>query len=181
MTPSFENFRVKTAGWWRAARANPLFLRGLIGAAIIAIADQAAKFWIVNIVDLPAKRRIEISGIFDLTYVENRGASFGMLAGGMASRVFLSLISIAIASAMVVWLGRLKRPVAASGAALIIGGAAGNLYDRVRYGYVVDFLDFSGLLFPWVFNVADMAINIGFGCLILDALLHKDRREAASR
>jgi signal peptidase II len=164
----------KVAAWVADARANPLFACGLVAAAAVAILDQATKFWIVNIVDLPMKRRIEISPIFDLTYVQNRGASFGMLAGGMASRILLSTISIAIATMMVVWLGRLKRRFAAAGASLIIGGAIGNLYDRVSYGYVVDFLDFSGLMFPWVFNVADAAINVGFACLILDAVLHKD-------
>lgn len=169
-----EEIKAKTADWFAAARANPLFLRGLVGAAAIAILDQATKFWIVNIVELPLKRRIELSPIFDLTYVQNRGASFGMLAGGALSRILLSTISIAIAAVMVVWLARLRRLWAAAGASLIIGGAIGNLHDRVRYGYVVDFLDFSGLMFPWVFNVADTAINVGFGCLILDALVHKE-------
>lgn len=174
MTMSVETMKAKSAAWLAEARANPLFLYGLVGAAAVAILDQASKFWIVAIIDLPAHRRIEISPVFDLTYVQNRGASFGMLAGGLASRILLSSISIAIAAVMLVWLGRLKRRFAAAGAALIIGGAIGNLHDRIRYGYVVDFLDFSGLMFPWVFNVADAAINVGFACLILDALLHKD-------
>ncbi|MFZ5618081.1 MAG: signal peptidase II [Pseudomonadota bacterium] len=167
----------KARSWMTAAKSNPLFLYGLLGAAAVAVLDQASKYWIVNIVELPVKRRIELSPIFDLTYVQNRGASFGMLSGGLASRIVLSSISIAIAAIMVVWLGRLTRRFAAAGAALIIGGALGNLHDRVRYGFVVDFLDFSGMMFPWVFNVADTAINIGFACLILDALLHKDGRK----
>jgi len=166
--------RAQIAAWFAEARANPFFLRGIGVAVLVALFDQATKFWIVNIVELPVHRRIEISAIFDLTYVQNRGASFGMLAGGLGSRLLLSSISIAIASVMIVWLGRLKRGFAAMGAALIIGGALGNLHDRIRYGYVVDFLDFSGLMFPWVFNVADAAINIGFACLIVDALIHKD-------
>lgn len=174
MTLPLETVKAKVADWLAAARANPLFWRGLAVAVVIAVLDQATKFWIVNIVELPAKRRVEISGIFDLTYVENRGASFGMLAGGLGSRILLSTISVAIAAVMIAWLARLRRRFAAAGASLIIGGAIGNLYDRVSYGYVVDFLDFSGLMFPWVFNVADTAINIGFACLILDALLHKD-------
>jgi signal peptidase II len=167
-------FTSKASAWVAEARANPLFLAGLAGAAGVAILDQATKFWIVNIVDLPARLRIELSPIFDLTYVQNRGASFGMLAGGLGSRILLSSISIIIAMVMIVWLGRLRRRFAATGASLIIGGAIGNLYDRVSYGYVIDFLDFSGLMFPWVFNVADAAINVGFACLILDAALHKD-------
>lgn len=179
MTLSVVDMKEKAEAWTREARANPLFRYGVLGAAAVLIADQASKFWIVNIIDLPARRRIELSPIFDLTYVENRGASFGMLAGGLGSRILLSAISITIATVMVVWLGRLKRRFAAAGASLIIGGAVGNLYDRVSYGYVVDFLDFSGLMFPWVFNVADTAINVGFACLILDALLHKDGGKSA--
>lgn len=159
--------------WFAAAKANPWFRWGAPAAVLIALADQASKFWIVHVVDLPLKRKIELSSLFDLTYVENRGASFGMLAGGMASRLILSAISIAVAAALVIWLGRLRRRFAAAGAILIIGGALGNLHDRIAYGYVVDFLDFSGLYFPWVFNIADAAINVGVGCLIVDALTHK--------
>ena len=188
MTLPIETVKAQVADWLATARANPLFRIGLAVAFVVAVLDQATKYWIVNIVELPSKlkicdlkpgefcRQISVSAIFDLTYVENRGASFGMLAGGMGSRILLSTISIVIASVMVVWLGRLKRGFAAAGASLIIGGAIGNLHDRLRYGYVVDFLDFSGLMFPWVFNVADAAINVGFACLILDALLHKDRK-----
>lgn len=171
--------------WLASARSNMLFRVGLGLAALIIIVDQAMKYWIVNVVKLPERwqpcdlhpadmcRQISLSPIFDLTYVENRGASFGMLAGGMGSRILLSTISIAISAAMVVWLARLERRFAAAGAGLIIGGALGNLYDRIAYGYVVDFLDFSGLKFPWVFNIADAAINVGVACLIIDAFLHK--------
>lgn len=166
--------------WLGAAKANPWFRWGAPAAVLIALADQATKFWIVHVVELPLKRTIELSSIFDLTYVENRGASFGMLAGGMASRVILSAISITVAAALVIWLGRLRRRFAAVGAILIIGGALGNLYDRVAYGYVVDFLDFSGLYFPWVFNIADAAINVGVGCLIVDALTHKSEASKAA-
>ncbi len=161
------------ADWLAAAKANAYFRWGILAAGLVAIADQASKYWIVHVVDLPGRRKIEISGVFDLTYVENRGASFGMLAGGMGSRIVLSSISIGVATALVIWLARLDRRFAAAGAALIVGGAVGNLYDRIAYGYVVDFLDFSGLMFPWVFNVADAAINVGVACLIVDALTHK--------
>jgi len=179
VTNSVADLKLKMAGWFADARANPLFLQGMIAAIIVVALDQASKFWILNIVELPIKRHIEISSIFDLTYTCNRGASFGMLAGGFASRILLSSISIAIATVMIVWLGRLKRRFAAAGAGLIIGGAIGNLHDRVRFGCVTDFLDFSGLMFPWIFNVADAAINIGFACLIIDALRHKDGKPAS--
>ncbi len=178
--------RAQLADWARAARANPLFWRALAGAAVVVVLDQLAKHWIVHMLRLPERivpcakdpsrlcPQIPLSAVFDLTYVENRGASFGMLAGGLASRIFLAALSTAIVAALVAWLGRLDRRVAAAGVALIIGGALGNLYDRLAYGFVVDFLDFSGLYFPWVFNVADAAINVGVGLLLLDAWLTRE-------
>ena len=156
----------KLKDWWGDARPNRLFWRGLVLAAVIVALDQASKYWIVHGVELPRLGKIEISGIFDLTYVENRGASFGMLHG---MRWILSLISMGVALALGWWLGRLNRLIAALGVSFIIGGALGNLYDRLAYGYVVDFLDFSGLYFPWVFNIADAAINVGIACLLYDA------------
>jgi signal peptidase II len=169
----------KARAWWIAARANPFFIRGAVAAVGIAALDQASKWWIVNVVELPIKGQIEISAIFDLTFVRNRGASFGLLGG---QRVLLSLISIGVAAMLLVWLGKLRRPFAAAGASLVIGGALGNLYDRIAYGYVVDFLDFSGLGFPWVFNIADSAINIGVALLILDAVRHpSDEPKGAQR
>lgn len=160
--------------WWSEARSNPLFWRGLLGGLVIAGLDQLSKYWIVHQIELPARRKIEISGIFDLTYVQNYGASFGMLHG---SRVLLSMLSITIALGLVYWLGQLRRIVAASGVAFVIGGALGNLYDRLAYGYVVDFLDFSGLMFPWVFNIADAAINVGVALLLLDAYQTRDKKD----
>lgn len=157
--------------WWSDARQNRFFLWGLVGALVVALLDQASKYWIVHVVGLPEIGTIDISRIFDLTYVENRGASFGMLSG---MRVILSLISIGVAGALAIWLGRLTRPIAAIGVAFIIGGALGNLYDRVAYGFVVDFLDFSGIGFPWVFNIADSAINVGIAFLLLDAWQTRD-------
>ncbi len=162
--------------WVRDASANRRFRFGVLGSAVIVALDQFSKFWIVhglNLRDRP-DGRIELSGIFDLTYVENTGASFGMLAGGGLSRVILSIISIGVASGLIVWLGRLTRPFGAAGAAFVIGGALGNLYDRLAYGYVIDFLDFSGMKFPWVFNLADSAINIGVALLLVDAWLTRD-------
>ena len=163
---SVNDAMAKLKDWWGEARGNKLFWRGLALAAVVIVADQASKLWIVHGIDLPRLGKIEISGIFDLSYVENRGASFGMLHG---MRWLLALISLGVSLGLAWWLGRLQRPVAAIGVGLIIGGALGNLYDRLAYGYVVDFLDFSGLWFPWVFNIADAAINVGIAFLLLDA------------
>ena len=175
------------ADWRTNARTNPLFLRGVAGACVIAGLDQASKAYVVHGLKLPEIGRIEISGLFDLKFVPNDGASFGLLAGHSASRIILSIISIGIAGVLIAWLAKLKRPLAAAAVAFIVGGALGNLFDRVTLGYVVDFFDFSGFPFPhlvptqgfpgwtlvnggfvWVFNVADAAINVGIAMLALD-------------
>lgn len=174
LIPSVATMKSEYDLWVTDAKANPLFLPGLIGAICVALADQASKVWIVEIVQLREKRHIDLSSIFDLTWVQNFGASFGMLAGGLGSRILLSVLSLLIAGVLVAWLGRVERKIPATGIAFIVGGAVGNLFDRVAYGYVIDFLDFSGMWFPWVFNVADMAINVGIACLLLDAFLTKD-------
>ncbi len=168
-------YTARARDWWREARANPLFWKGGLGAFVIVALDQLTKYWIVHQVRLPEKRQIEISGIFDLTYVQNYGASFGMLSG---LRWPLAALSTVIAIALLYWLGGLKRWVAATGVAFVVGGALGNLYDRVAYGYVVDFLDFSGLMFPWVFNVADASINVGIAFILLDAYLTREKKPA---
>ncbi len=176
--PAKTNLMTRVRDWWGEARANPYFRYGLAAAFIVALLDQLTKYWIVEIVRLPVRGKIELSGIFDLTYVQNYGASFGLLSGGLVSRIILSVISTGVAIGLMVWLGRLRRPAAVAGVAAIIGGALGNLYDRVAYGYVIDFFDFSGLMFPWVFNIADMAINIGVAFLILDVWLTRNEGKA---
>ncbi len=164
--------------WAHNARNSKLFWYGMALAALMIVLDQATKLFIVHGIALPERPfgRIEISGIFDLTYTENRGVSFGLFAGGMTSRILLSVLSLVVSGFIVRWLGTIVRPLTAIGAGLILGGALGNLIDRVAYGYVVDFLDFSGLYFPYIFNVADAAINVGVVFLLYDTLV-LERRE----
>ena len=176
--------RLRTApadarAWWAGARTNRLFGMGLVVAALVVVLDQATKHWILFGLRLPARRHVDLSDAFDLSYVENTGVSFGLFAGGTASRVLLSVVSVVVTVWVVRWLGTLHRRVAGLGAGLIIGGALGNLYDRVLYGFVVDFLDFSGLYFPFVFNVADAAICTGVACLAWDTFVVVPRAERA--
>ena len=174
-----KNFVPMARDWGAAARHNSLFYIGLGLAAITLLLDQATKYWIVHIVELPIKGKIELSAIFDLTFVRNFGASFGILSGFPGARIILSVVVVSVVTALVIWLGKLERRVAALGVGFIIGGALGNLYDRLTYGYVVDFLDFSGLYFPWVFNVADASINVGIACFLLDAWQTRERKPTA--
>jgi signal peptidase II len=109
---------------------------------------------------------------FRLSLVYNPGISFGLLAASGAGRWLLVLFALAVVIAVGVWARSLTRPLPAVALGLIMGGALGNnIIDRVRFGRVTDFLDFSGLGFPWVFNVADAAINIGVAVLLIEVLL----------
>jgi signal peptidase II len=151
------------------ADRRPHFIYGLGLAALILLADQISKWWVLDIVNLPERGAIELSGIFDLTFVRNFGVSFGMLrAGSQIEQWGLMALSGGIATIFVLWMRTATRPLTIAALAMVIGGALGNMIDRLRFGYVVDFLDFSGLFFPWVFNIADAGISVGAALLVLD-------------
>ena len=141
-------------------------------AILIIIVDQLTKAWVLSGLDLRELGRVAVfPPIFNVTWVENRGVSFGLFGDGSA-RWMLSLFSIAVAGVLGWWALKADRRLLVSAIGLIMGGAIGNVIDRIRFGFVVDFLDFSGTgFFPWVFNVADSAITIGVILLILDSLL----------
>lgn len=149
---------------------NPFFIAYLGLALSIVILDQLSKLWIINNIEL--HRAIPVSGMFSLVHARNYGAAFGFLnnAGGWQT-VFFALVSITVSLVLLVWLKRVSRierqlSIALS---LVLGGAIGNLLDRLMYNYVVDFLLFyyDQWHFP-AFNIADLAISIGAFLLILD-------------
>lgn len=139
-------------------------------AAAIVILDQIVKWWALAALEF--QQPVEVLPFFNLTLVFNRGAAFSFLAGaGGWQRLFFIGLALMIAAALAVWLARSgwrQRGLAAT-LALILGGAVGNVLDRVRFGYVVDFLDFHAFGWHWpAFNVADAAITVGaIGLLIL--------------
>jgi signal peptidase II len=113
--------------------------------------------------------------------VWNRGVSFGLFQADDAGRWILAAFSLAVAIALALWARKADRPVLAAALGLVIGGAIGNLIDRVRFGAVADFIDVSGLgFFPWVFNIADSTITVGVLLLILDSLLPQRRPATAA-
>ncbi|HVK42466.1 MAG TPA: signal peptidase II, partial [Phenylobacterium sp.] len=132
-------------------------------AAFVIVADQLSKHWILFVYDLPARFSVPIAGPFSLTMVWNRGVSFGLFrADADLIRWLLAAFSIIVAIMLAVWARKAERPFMAVGLGLVIGGALGNVIDRIRFGAVADFLDFQRLgFFPWVFNVADSAITVG--------------------
>ena len=141
-------------------------------AILIVVVDQLTKAWVMSGLDLRDFGRVEVwPPLFNLTWVENRGVSFGLFGDGSA-RWMLSLFSVVVAGILGWWALKADRRLLVTAIGLIMGGAIGNVIDRIRFGFVVDFLDFSGTgFFPWVFNVADSAITIGVILLILDSVL----------
>ena len=147
------------------------------------VLDQLSKALIVRHFR-PGQSIPILPGFFDLTFILNPGAAFGIMAGlpaGIRHPLFV-VIAIAAAVLIVVYRHRhLRHHVLASSAlGLILGGAVGNLIDRLRYGMVVDFLDFYLGPYHWpAFNVADSAISTGVGLMLLDLVLEwrRERRD----
>ena len=142
-----------------------------VGAAAI-VADQLSKAWITQGLKLEVGQSLPVLPFFSLTGVLNPGVSFGMLRADTAfGRTMLILFALVVVSALAWWARTAERRLTAVALGLVMGGAVGNnLIDRIRLGHVIDFLDFSGLHFPWVFNVADSAISVGVALLLLDTL-----------
>ncbi len=152
---------------------------GLGIAAAIFLFDQGTKWLVLYILQLRQRQLIEVLPIFDLRYVENRGVSGGFLtADGPIERWLLVGLTAGIAAFVGAWLWREKMRGEAIALSLVLGGALGNIVDRVRFGYVVDFADLHfGEFRPFlVFNVGDAAITIGVLLLLVRALLTRDRK-----
>ncbi len=138
---------------------------------ITVAADQLTKFFVVDLLQLYESREI-ISGFFNLVYVTNKGAAFSFLAdmhSPWRHYFFLGIGSVALVGLTIAyWKLRKIQPLYCWPLALIAGGAVGNLIDRVRFGAVIDFLDFYVGNIHWpAFNVADSAICVGVGLFLL--------------
>jgi signal peptidase II len=146
---------------------------GLAVAIVVVILDQLSKAAILGF--FAAHPFSEpLTPFFSLVLGYNRGMSFGFFnagAGGLNALIF-SLVAAAIVVALIWWLVRVTSPFLAVAIGLIIGGAVGNVIDRLRLGAVVDFLDFHVGLWHWpAFNLADSAICVGVAAMLLDGLL----------
>jgi signal peptidase II len=161
-------------------RAARLSLSAYVLAAVVIALDQASKYWVFDVLKLQEGTSQPVAAIFSLSMVHNKGFSFGLLnIDAQWSRWALSVFSLAVAAVLAVWVRRVERPVLALAIGFVMGGAIGNVVDRVRLGWVIDFLDFGRLGFPWVFNVADAAINVGVALLLLDTLVAPRKRTPA--
>ncbi|MEL7286585.1 MULTISPECIES: signal peptidase II [Pseudoalteromonas] len=146
---------------------------------LLLVVDHATKTLVVS--TMAYEESIDILPFFNFTYVHNYGAAFSFLSdSGGWQRWFFSLIAVSISVLLVWWLKRLpaSNKVLCSAYALVLAGAIGNLYDRIAYGYVIDFLHvyYENWHFP-VFNIADCAICIGAALLLFDAFTGESPKE----
>jgi len=153
-------------------------LLGLAVAALIFLFDQALKLWVNGPLGLVIEgQSIEVLPIFRLQFVKNHGVSMGFLTAETEFKKWLLVgLTAAIAIGVLVWLWREKNRIDGIALGLILGGAIGNIVDRVRLNYVVDFLNLHfGAWSPFlVFNLADVAISIGVALLVLRAILTRE-------
>ena len=145
-----------------------------LAAGIIAL-DRVTKFLALETF-APGETR-PVTGFFNLVLVFNKGAAFSFLAGapGWQTPLFMALAVVAAVVISVLLLRNPGKRLFCAGLGLILGGALGNLWDRVVWGHVVDFLDFYAAGWHWpAFNVADSAITVGAGLLIAEGFLRRD-------
>jgi signal peptidase II len=157
-----------------------------LGAAALALAlDQGSKLLLLygfHFIAMTGGQAVPVLPFFDLVMVWNPGVSYGLFpAHGVAGTAILAIVSLGAVGGLGWWLWQSQRSVLAIGLGLVIGGALGNLVDRLIYQKVADFFHFYVRGFDWyVFNVADCAITVGVVALLYDALLRPEGAAAQS-
>src|SRR5437868_6442670 len=161
------------------ARLKALRAQALVIAFLVFVFDQTAKWMVTSPLNLRGQPEwtIRLTDFLNFRWVENNGVSLGLLsASSFWGRWLLVLLTGAIAVFVTFWLWRERKRTDSVALAMVLGGALGNILDRVRFGYVVDYIDLHfGEFRPFlVFNVADAAITIGVLLLLVRALLMRD-------
>lgn len=151
---------------------------GLCAALAVLALDQASKWWVLRVLDLPALRQVHVLPFFDLTMVWNQGVTFGLLQQESAwGSWLLAGVALVVVALLVVWMRRAERWVTAAALGAIAGGAVGNVLDRLRFGAVEDFFHLHAWGYSWyVFNVADSAVVCGVAVLVLEGLFPGGKR-----
>jgi len=146
--------------------------------ALTVVADQVSKELLLRTLLKQGSSINIIDGFFQLVVVWNSGVSFGLMGGDRALPPWiLSAVAIAVCVGLFVWLRRTDRPLTGWGIGLVMGGAIGNVIDRARWGAVFDFADFHVHQWHWpAFNIADSAIVVGVGLMLIDSLLGERAR-----
>ena len=147
-----------------------------LAAAIFAI-DQASKWAVLHLIDLPVHRVIELLPFLNFRMAWNSGVSFGLFqADGWLGRLGLIGFALVVVGFLIYWLNSAANRATVIAIGMVVGGALGNVLDRVIYGAVVDFVDFHGFGYHfYTFNVADTAISLGVALLVYDAVFLQSR------
>lgn len=154
-------------------------ISGILIAILIIIADQFTKYYFFNLLSTKDGNIIEVSPFFNLVMVMNYGVSFGMFNSLDNGHIILSAIGIIITFGLIYWIFKSKKYYEACAIGLIIGGAIGNIIDRIRMQAVADFLDFYVGNYHWpAFNLADSAVFVGVCIILLESFFIKDDKNA---
>lgn len=150
-------------------------------ALTVFFLDRLSKIWVEKHLPLNQFRTI-VPGILDLTHSRNTGVAFGFFANSNSSWVPYLLTCVSSVALVVILMFSLRHSIGdwklQLGLMLVLGGAAGNLYDRVHYGFVIDFIEIYYRSFHWpTFNLADSSISLGIGLLLLETIFEKSRSD----
>jgi signal peptidase II len=162
---------------------NARFAMWVVVALVIVIADQVTKWAVIQWI--PLYGNVPLNSFINLTHQQNSGAAFSFLAdAGGWQRWFFVVLATIVSVVITVWLWRIRNEgqlVLSAGLALVLGGAVGNLVDRIMLGYVTDFFQvwFGSWAFP-SFNVADAGITVGAAFLIIDVIFFSGKEERAA-
>jgi signal peptidase II len=145
---------------------------GILAALVAALVDQASKLWLLHVFHLAERQPFRVAPVLDLVLVWNRGISYSLLwAEGNAGRWLLVGATLLATALLGLWLWRVRSAMTGLALGLLIGGALGNVVDRVAYGAVADFVYFHVGSFRWyIFNGADCAIVIGIALLLIELI-----------
>jgi signal peptidase II len=160
-----------------------IYLVALIAAVLGVIADQASKWALIRFSGLLPNSGTRVLSIFDLVFWENKGTSFSLFRTSEAWGPYaFSLAALVIIIFLVLWLSRTVNLILAAAIGAVIGGALGNVIDRLRFGYVVDFLYFHIGDYGWpAFNIADSLIVVGIGVLVFDGMFLSHKTDKMAR
>lgn len=151
---------------------GPLSFLGFAVALAGFASDRLHKWWMLHIYDIPARGRVEVTSFFDLVMAWNKGVSYGLFEAQTGTGVvILVCFALAVSMGLALWLARVDLRAIAIAIGLILGGAIGNIYDRIAYGAVADFFSFHAFGFYWyIFNIADVWIALGVALIILESV-----------
>ena len=166
---------------------GPFSLFGFLIALAGFASDRLHKWWMLDIYDIAARGRVEVTPFFDLVMAWNKGVSYGLFKAETVLGVSLLVgFALIVICGLGFWLARVEYKVTALAIGLILGGAIGNVYDRISYGAVADFFSFHAFGFYWyIFNIADVWIVLGVVLILLESvwpgLVGAGKKDGASK